>query len=89
MMALRSRVGTAATGSARTPPRRGRGVAGEFLGSGSLGQPLHDEGAPCICAHAAPLSGFASRLNERDDSLIIHGHGGRDERELPDALLAL
>ena len=66
-------------------------MAEESFGSGSLGQPLHDERAPCkgdVVQRRSP--GFAIvvlplRLNERDDSLIIHGHGGRDERELPDA----
>ena len=69
----------------REPPRRGRGGAEESFGSGSLGQPLHDERAPCkgdVVQRRSP--GFAIvvlplRLNERDDSLIIHGHGGRDE----------
>ena len=69
----------------RGAPRRWRGVAKESFGSGSLGQPLRDERAPCkgdVVQRRSP--GFAIvvlplRLNERDDSLIIHGHGGRDE----------
>ena len=87
MLALRSRVGTAATGSARTLLWRWRGVAGEFLGSGSRGSPTTTSALPvkemwCSAAlRVLPLPAF----DERDDSLIIHGHGGRDERELPDA----
>ena len=66
----------------REPPRRGRGGAEESFGSGSLGQPFHDERAPCkgdVVQRRSP--GFASpAFDERDDSLIIHGHGARDER---------
>ncbi len=56
-------------------------MAGESFGSGSLGQPLRDERAPCKGdvvqrrSRVLPL-----RLYERDDSLTIHGHGARDER---------
>ena len=70
-----------AKGGAAARAWRGRGV----LWLGIAGAALRDERAPCkgdVVQRRSP--GFAIvvlplRLNERDDSLIIHGHGGRDE----------
>ena len=68
--------------------RRGDGVAGPRspLARDRWGSPSATSALPVKemwCS--AALRVLPLRLNKRDDSLTIHGHGGRDERELPDA----
>jgi hypothetical protein len=68
--------------------RRGEGVAGPRspLARDRWGSPSATSALPVKemwCS--AALRVLPLRLNKRDDSLTIHGHGGRDERELPDA----
>jgi len=65
--------------------RRGDGVTwpGSPLAQGSWGSSSTTRALPAGIGLQRRSRVLLSRQYERDDSLIIHGHGRRDERELP------